>query len=173
MTSDHPFARAGLGPPPYRIIGVTERRGPIVYERGGVTVTIGSPGQPMGSCHYCGQGIAEIWAVRASNGNEFEVGCDCIRRASAAAKDLGDNTLDRERRRIQREQRHARDDARIAAAQERLASARDAVAAHPHPTEYRAQQGATLADWCDWMFARGGRAGKIRAARAVEQHAAE
>lgn len=71
----HPFERAGLGKAPFRVIGVTEERGPITLEDGSQA---GAPGQPMGSCNYCGRGIALVFRIAGADGAEFSVGSDCV-----------------------------------------------------------------------------------------------
>lgn len=75
----HPFEKAGLGKAPFRCVGVETKVGPIVTPDG---TTIGSPGQPMGSCQYCGTGISDcFWIVSADN-KRFYVGCDCVRKTA-------------------------------------------------------------------------------------------
>ena len=79
LDSVHKFERAGLGKAPFRFIGMYEDRGPHKFAGpGGTTIEIGSPGQPMGVCKYCGTGIAICCKVRSADGNEFVVGSDCI-----------------------------------------------------------------------------------------------
>lgn len=73
-TKVHPFEAAGLGIAPFAMISYTLKQGPIVREDG---TQIGCPGQPMGTCEYCGQGIAHCYQIRSSDGKTFIVGSDC------------------------------------------------------------------------------------------------
>jgi len=73
----HVFERRGLGKAPFRFVGCYEKRGPISLPDG---TQIGSEGQAMGVCDYCGQGIAICCAIRSADGKEFTVGSDCVAR---------------------------------------------------------------------------------------------
>src|SRR5689334_12559868 len=80
MTWTHPFEKAGLGVAPFQCIGHQRRVGPIPGPGG---TEIGAPGQPMGTCDYCGTGIADCYVIRSSNGETFIVGSDCVARVGA------------------------------------------------------------------------------------------
>ena len=71
----HPFEDAGLGVAPFRFVGVENRVGPISLGNG---VTVGAPGQPMGVCDYCSQGIKECCIIQDSTGKTFVVGNVCV-----------------------------------------------------------------------------------------------
>jgi hypothetical protein len=163
MSELHPFERAGLGKAPFRFVGVEVRIGPIRFERNGVTVEIGAPGQPMGACQYCSQGIAECCHVRSSDGRDFIVGNECIKKVDSQLARQAAPAI-RERARLMRE---ARQDRKIAAALEALDSVRSQLAAKPHPQPWRAANGATLLDFVEWMLANAGRRGKCEAAALV------
>lgn len=75
VPSDHPFEKAGLGRAPFRFAGFERRFGPIHLDDG--ITTIGAPGQPMGTCDYCGTGIGNIVHVKSADGNRFIIGLDC------------------------------------------------------------------------------------------------
>lgn len=107
----HPFEEAGLGKAPFRCIGVERRVGPIKCADGS---EIGSPGQPMGSCDYCGTGIADCFTIQSGDGKRFIVGCDCVAKASAAH---ADNRLLTDLERQQAKLNKAKRDAKKAAAQ--------------------------------------------------------
>lgn len=79
----HPWEVAGLGKPPYKFVGIEHKIGPIrpidpkTGQWDGMT-EYGAPGQPMGSCQACGQGIAWCCWILSSDGKRFYVGSDCV-----------------------------------------------------------------------------------------------
>ena len=71
----HVFEKAGLGIAPFKFIGMHIDVGPHRYtDEFGVTTEVGSPGQPMGTCSYCGAGIKFVCRVQDSRGHVFDVG---------------------------------------------------------------------------------------------------
>ena len=147
------FERAGLGFAPFRLVAVEIRRGPIMLPGG---LMVGAPGQPMGTCDYCGTGIAECCLIRDASGKTFIVGNECVRKT-------GDAGLRKAQNKALVAKRHESEDARIAdgaAWIEANASALDAV-----PTTR-----GTMLSRVRWFMSNAGRAGKLRAIR--EAHAA-
>lgn len=71
----HRFTERGLGAAPFRVVGNYMDIGPKPTADGGM---IGSPGQPMGVCDYCGTGIANVFVIRSKDEKEFRVGSDCV-----------------------------------------------------------------------------------------------
>lgn len=71
----HPFEAAGLGLAPFKLIGFDRKVGPIKMEDG---TEVGAPGQPMGTCDFCGTGIADCYRIKSSDLKTFVVGCDCV-----------------------------------------------------------------------------------------------
>ena len=105
----HPFEAAGLGKPPYSFHGISHNVGPITLASG---AQAGAPGQPMGCCRYCGRGIAYEYWLKSSDGHEFCVGCDCIRKTdpsldSRIKVSVEQRQLDRVRRNAHDEQKSA------------------------------------------------------------------
>lgn len=110
----HPFQQAGLGKAPFQWVGVEERRGPLPVP-GHPGMFVGSPGQPMGVCDFCGTGIAECHFIRSSDGRTFMVGCECVRKTydagltravkEATAKKRRERTA--AKKRMKREEREA------------------------------------------------------------------
>ena len=76
-TELHPLEQAGLGAPPYRFHGVSEKVVPVAgyYVDGTPNSAMGY--RPAGSCDYCGTGIRYCYTFKASGGEEFVMGCDC------------------------------------------------------------------------------------------------
>lgn len=158
-TTRHPFEV--FGPGPYRYIGHSTETYQAV--RGDPSCPI----QPGASCDYCGIGIYEVFRFRTANGVVFKVGCDCAER-SGDKKILSAIKADVLKHR--REVAHKRADTVIDRALAALPTAREALTAKPHPNQWRAAKGATLADWCDWMLANAGRSGKTEAAKVILAH---
>lgn len=176
--SAHPFEQAGLGVAPFRCVAVEYRIGPIRsvvdFGNGPVECEVGSPGQPMGTCAYCGQGIAECCVIKDANGKRFIVGNQCVAKAS---RDYGekvvDTALERDRKQALREARHERE--RTASAElnwriEQDADLRGILAAKPHPYGFT---GKTMLDWAVWMMQASGASGRTRVRRAIAKVTAE
>ena len=122
----HPWTRAGLGLAPFRFTGYYEDRGPRRYVEGGVEVLVGAPGQPMGTCSYCGQGIAHVYSVQSADGRYSTVGQDCIARLGATEESD---------RRLRADALLARRDAQRAARRRRSEAQRAEARARRHAEE--------------------------------------
>lgn len=173
-TDLHPFERAGLGKAPFKYLGVFQDVGPKTVIVNGLEMQVGAPGQPMGTCNYCGQGIKDCYRVRGASGDEFIVGCDCVRKLSRSDNERRDPVIaaiDRDRRKLVTERRHVREDARIAEGvawfEEHLRAKAEKMA---HGQKWRAEQGETLADEWDWWMNHAGRAGKLKFIRWMRQN---
>ena len=160
----HVFERAGLGRAPFQFVGIERRVGPILLGGG---VTVGAPGQPMGSCQFCGTGIAECCHIEDADGKTFIVGNVCVGKT-------GDhglvNDVKRAVRRSQMERRHAQQDAVIGAGRKILeadAELRAQFASEPHPIDWAAKEGKTRLEWVEWMFKFAGRAGRQDVAKYI------
>ena len=159
----HPLERSGLGVAPFRCVRIERRVGPIDMGNG---CSVGAPGQPMGTCDYCGNGIAECCVIQDASGAEFIVGNVCVYKTTAKGVTLYTET-ERLIRAHKRTARHAREAAKIADAVTKLETVRPLLAAQDHPQAWAKAQGLTLADWCDWMLDHAGNAGKLAVARLV------
>lgn len=150
----HPFESAGLGIAPFSYVGTSHKVGPIAMGNG---VTVGSPGQPMGTCEYCGQGIAYCCSIESSDGNRFIVGSDCVEKTYGKGTPIV-STVQRDRRVAERNARKSREATRIAEGIEWAAENSDALGAIPNPQ----RDGETLADKFAWFMAHAGNTGKLR-----------
>lgn len=156
----HPFESRGLGLAPFQYLSSYEDRGPHNVVINGVECQVGSPGQPMGSCDYCGQGIAICCQVQSADGKKFIVGQDCISKvysdknvASTATerspefkafkKDMADRA---------RKARHAREAIKKEQLMAWSIENADALKAKPHPNKYWADKGETLLDSVQWAI---------------------
>src|SRR5688572_21736227 len=124
----HPFEEAGLGLAPFKFLGMREERGPITTVLDGLTVQVGAPGQPMGSCKYCGQGIAYVCYVLSADGKRFTVGSDCVMKL-AKASNVGMTDLERAVAREMKKVRAAKNAKRAESAREKLAARIEAASA--------------------------------------------
>lgn len=158
----HVFERAGLGKAPFRYVGSEEKRGPVTLPDGS---QCGAPGQPMGTCDYCAQGIALCCIIEDAEGKRFIVGSDCVRKT-------GDAGLRKQVNRHASELRKAREAERIEASRERLeadSGLRAALQRTPHSNAWMAKKGLTTLDEVQWLLERGGHTGKLRAARKIDK----
>lgn len=160
----HPFERHGLGIAPFRVVGCEERRGPIMIEKGGSTLMIGAPGQPMGCCDYCGTGIAMCWTIESADGRTFIVGSDCVAKTQ-------DRALTREITRQTGRARKSAEGKRVNAMRTRLADdtdLRSSLATIPSPN-ISFRPGETALDWADWMMRCAGHSGRMKVVRMIEK----
>jgi len=168
----HPFEARGLGHAPFRFVGMVQQDicyGEAIlnraeYERTGVSLTT----KPGGTCAYCGTYIQRMFDVQSADGYKFHVGSDCILKCGQAS-------LISAVRRATRALGRARKAKRAEALKVELAgmlvdpAIRARLASLPHPNAYRAEGGATLADWADWMAENAGAAGRSRLAKAIKK----
>lgn len=159
MDAKHRFEEAGLGRAPFVCVGVTHRVGPIDLGGG---CTVGAPGQPMGTCDYCGTGIAYCYAIRSSDGRQFVVGSECVRHT-------GDRGLiaqvDEGKRRVAREKAWSKSRVIYDEGLALLAdpAVRAALASKPHPQPWARDKGMTLLDSCEWTWENAGANGRAAA----------
>jgi hypothetical protein len=136
-TTLHPWTKAGLGDAPFRFAGYYESRGPIRCDDGS---EVGAPGQPMGTCDFCGQGIANCFAVESKDGKRSIVGQDCIRRLGSCGTTLRAAAV-RARRDVERTQRIRASAADVAARRAEREEYEAAVAANLRATTLAAHPG--------------------------------
>lgn len=147
----HPFERAGLGPAPFRFLGMSES----VYQ-----AAPGAPVQPGASCNYCGQAIRYVFHIMNANGGGFDVGSECVRRTHGSGSAIV-RAADRALRDFQYLRRKEREQERIGKAREILASRPDYGRNRPHPSAWHARNGRTRRDYIDWIMEFGGNRAKL------------
>lgn len=166
--SAHPFR--AFGPGPYKLLGVdtTEDRKARNSERKGMGQTY-TTNMCGGTCDLCSTAIWDVYRFRCADGTTFKVGSTCM------LKNIPEGTkthrvFKKKVAEVNRKKKAARDAARI----ERLALhlATDAVraelAAKPHSNNWRAEQGDTMLDECEWLMKNAGVSGKIKLARRLK-----
>ena len=173
----HPFEKAGLGIAPFRCVGVERKIGPIKStdpKFPGVTFEVGAPGQPMGTCDYCGTGIADCYRIKSSDGKTFVVGSDCVARTYKEVDMTVPSDVRNAIAKIAREKREARADARrekLAAqlkplrdeARKILAERPELFTGEPHP----AISGKTLRDYYEFLLQCAGDARRVAICKTI------
>lgn len=160
----HAFEKAGLGIAPFRFIGMVRKVGPIDLGNG---MTSGAHGQAMGTCDFCGMGIADCCTIQDANGAKFIVGTTCVEKTA-------DKGLKREVKasilKVKRERRHANEAAKIVSIREQLKdeTIRATLSNIPHPTEWCAARGDTMLDSCEWMMENAGTKGRIGVGKTIK-----
>lgn len=163
----HPFEKAGLGKAPFYYAGYEVKVGPIKLADG--MTQIGSPGQPMGSCDFCGQGIAICVSVKSSDGQRFVVGQDCAekiyRQYGTEERDPFIRKMKEAKRKHNREVRHKREAEKIAAGKEWAEANREKLEVTSNPQ----REGESLWDKYEWFMKCAGNAGKIRVMKELKK----
>lgn len=152
MTTQHVFEAAGLGLAPFRCTGVTVDVGPRNLGNG---CTVGAPGQPMGTCDFCGTGILYCFHILSSDGKRFIVGCDCVAKT-------GDAGLRKVVDAVLKEEKDKATDARIRAAFDLFYS----------NEKVRNALGDSTCRYIDFCQKHAGRSGALKCARMIEKAAA-
>jgi hypothetical protein len=163
--AEHVFEKAGLGKAPFRLVGFEVRVGPITLENG---VTVGSPGQPMGTCDYCGMGIKDCYIIQSSDGgSQFVVGSTCVGKTGDAGLKRQVNA---EARRIKRERKAIKDQARIKAAREKMDDPEvEAFLRSQQSPNYKIRPADTAWDWASFMMEYAGVTGRIKVCRYMDK----
>ena len=165
----HPWERAGLGKAPFAYLGVSESRGPIrIRNNDGTETLIGSEGQPMGSCAYCLQGIAECHHVRSADGKKFTVGCDCIRRVYGDDRAPVRAKAEAASRKLRNRAAKARRDAKATTEQGELAALLADEGTRAKLAELPGPRFGTLLEHAEFMAKKAGAAGRARALKAIK-----
>lgn len=167
----HPFEKAGLGKAPFRCVGMTRKVGPLRFVgKDGLEWSVGADGQPMGTCDFCGTGIADCYEIRSADGKEFIVGCDCV--AKTCAK--GERVLaevERKAKDLKNAAARKRNAAKAEASEAELAALlsnpelRAVLASKPSAYAWKAAEGATALDDAEWLASRCGHSGRTRLIR--------
>lgn len=152
MDKVHVFEAAGLGKAPFAFIACYEDRGPKAMGNG---VTVGAPGQPMGTCAYCGTGIAYCCQIESSDGKTFVVGTDCVAKTGDAGLKA---KVDEVKAKLTREKQ----DATITANWVWVEQNREKLAALPYG-KY------SMLESIEWFYKNAGRSGKLRIIRAAKK----
>lgn len=80
----HPFTVSGMGPAPFRFVGIATIPSPTLAEANPTAYNNALAALPRdlkngcGSCAHCWTGIMNIHIVENANGERYGVGCDCI-----------------------------------------------------------------------------------------------
>lgn len=160
----HPFEKAGLGKAPFKFVRMERKVGPVQLGNG---FSVGAPGQPMGTCNYCLQGISNCFSIRSADGKEFVVGCDCIEKlyadsnktASQLAKDPVYQAVKTAKADHDRKVRHDREAKKIAEGLEWANAHAELLKSKKTGSKYRPDE--TEWDRLEWFMRNAGNKGKI------------
>ncbi len=147
-TKIHVFEAAGLGKAPFTFVSMYEMRGPIRTELNGVVCEVGYQGQPMGTCAYCNNGIANCYQIKDSEGKTFIVGSECVMKT-------GDNGLRAKVNEVKAAARHEKEDTFISDGMKWAEDNAEALKLIQHGRY-------TLYESIQWYMKNAGRAGKMR-----------
>jgi hypothetical protein len=162
-TTQHVFETAGLGRAPFRYLGCFVSVGPIKLADGS---EVGAPGQPMGTCSYCGAGIKNCCRIKSSDGIVSIVGCDCV----AKTGDKGLKALVQKQVNVWSKER---EQGRVSTLQDRLVNdqgLRSLLMGMAHPKGFKNRETGeelTMLDQVEWMMANSGHAGRMRMVRSI------
>jgi hypothetical protein len=118
----------------------------------------------MGTCDYCGNGIANICHIKSADGKQFRVGCDCVNKVYQESGDASLTCIEkqfrrevgRERRRAKAEERRqAREKARqdeLQAQRERNGGLTDREVEIEEQKRVRAERASVAADVNGWII---------------------
>jgi hypothetical protein len=168
----HPFQKAGLGLAPFRYIGVKHQDisygQAVIGHIGGVPITT----KPGGTCDACGTYIVDMYRIRSADGRESVVGCDCIKKVGYKVESLPKLKADlKKAAKAKRAVAKGKEEVRIEAARDAFQSAPAMFTDKPHPTKFRAEQGASFRDYVEWMLIHAGHSGRFSMAKLIEKAA--
>jgi hypothetical protein len=167
MEHIHPFELAGLGKAPFRIIGVEEKVGPLRYTTpDGIMVEVGAPGQPMGCCAFCGQGIKECWSIKSQDNKVFIVGCDCVRKTVDPRLI---SALDKKKSKLRKEKADKKCLELVNSAEEELKNeaVRNSLSAQIRSEAPSWANDRSMLSYVEFLLSKGGRTGKTKAAKII------
>lgn len=150
MTEQHKFEAANLGKAPFRFIGFYQAK---------FQAMPGAPIRAGASCDYCGTAIMDCFKCVSSDGHEFKVGSDCIRK-------VGDHGLIKHVDKIKREaSAKKRGEKKVFVGETLralLAEMKPRLERMPHPFAGYAAQGKTMYDSVMNRYNSSGAAGRER-----------
>lgn len=161
--TQHVFETAGLGKAPFRYLGCFVSVGPIKLADGS---EVGAPGQPMGTCAYCGAGIKNCCKIKSADGIVSIVGCDCVAKTGDAGlkslvkKQVSAWSKDREAARVETLQDRLKNDEEL----------RSMLQGKAHPKGFKNRETGeplTMLDQVEWMMANSGHSGRMRMVRSI------
>lgn len=157
MSIIHKFESAGLGKAPFRVTGMSEKR--CSGQPNAQGVTVGSPGQPCGTCDYCGTGIANCYEITSSDGKTSIVGSDCV----AKTGDTGMiDLVKRAENKRKTVKRHETEKSKIEEMYPLFQAAIQSEASKPHPWDSYSKDGFTMADYLQSCWNVSGASGRLK-----------
>lgn len=156
----HAFEHKGLGKAPFHFVDMHIRQN--------------SEGRAAGTCQHCGANILFCCVIRSADGRTFEVGNQCVLKTD----DNGlinpvELAVKAAQRRKTAERRQKKLAEFIGAARVKYERALPELRKHPHPKDYFAAAGKTLADYYEFCVSMTSNKGSIDQMLRAAHHADE
>lgn len=141
----HPFERS-IGPGPYKFVGLGKIH---ISETHGARYIGPTVERGCGSCAHCGTGILNIFVIRAGDGKNYGVGCDCILKSNLpytiiTQAEKAERARKNKLAALRRDKKRALDIKEFRCLSWKL---RRQCRKAPHPNKYFAEKGKTLRDY--------------------------
>jgi len=172
-TKRHPFTE-NLGDGPFSYVGYFDlgsRRRAMEAGRDYAEVMKDAPRLKagLGTCAHCGHAIMNIMIVRNGDGELFGVGSDCIRKVYADGDVEQLSKMERDIKTKKKVERMEREQAQFDKVMPEYTAALAKLANKPHPVDYYASIGKTLADYYEFVIRGSAISSKIKSMKRAVQ----
>lgn len=159
---EHPFNNCGVAP--FEFAGYAER---LYWPCKDISGNINTSVPPMagGTCAHCGACIRNAYIIKDATGKCFDVGCDCLEKLSIEPRIISaalakKKVIDR----LKRKEKAASD---LATFEPQYEAVKAVLVTMPHPSEFWARNGRTLADYYDYCLRGCVASGKVKHMKAA------
>jgi hypothetical protein len=147
----HPFV-ATLGEGPFAFVGTYDIGAALAHQQAFGSTEQAFRDAPrleagMGTCAHCGHAILTVCIIRRGDGKLFGVGSDCVFKAAHGGDVSALSALEKQLREDAKKKRQDREARKIAEMKPRFETALEKLRTMPHPNDYFAAKGKTLADY--------------------------
>lgn len=167
----HPFSFT-LGEGPFEYVGSYDMGAALAHQEAYGDTERAFKDAPkleagLGTCAHCGRGILNICIVRRGDGKLYGIGSDCILKVAEDGDVSEVSKLEQQIREDRKRKRQAREAAKISELTPQYEEIIPALEERPHPNDYFAGQGKSLADYYEYLLGGSGNAGKIKHMKAA------